>query len=219
MSRLNSTLPPIAPNLTTDWMQTQTFVASVWVPLLQNVGGGFGVFVFALVGLWQVFGLDLAPAVKVAAIIAGLTFGVFMVIRAFRDEVAFLVAQWASYHDRATLAQRDALIADLQAQIVRLREGEAPATAFELQADTGMLIVRHFEQHLPTDRRKVMAAKLMTRPRWERATNLLRDAQCLDGQKQRWLAPNEARAWGRVVMHLKRSGKWIKAQDGEWSKQ
>lgn len=161
--------------------------------------------------------MDLAPAVKVAAVSAAIVFGLFMVIRAFRDEVAFVVAKWAASHDRAALAQRDALIADLQAQIVALKEGEAPATAFELHTDARMLIARHYREHLPTGRRGVLAAKLMTRPRWERATELLRAAQCLDGHND-WTAPTYAAAWGRVVMHLGQSGKWIKARDGEWGK-
>ncbi len=217
MSDFRSTLPPIAPSLTTDWMQTQTFVASVWVPLLQNVGGGFGVFVIALTGLWQVFGMDLAPAIKIAVALALIVFGFFTVIRAFRDEVAFVVAKWAAYHDRTVLAQRDALIADLQRQIIALREGEAPASAFELQTDARLLIARHYKERLPTGRREVLAAKLMTRPRWEGATELLRAAQCLDGHGD-WTAPTYAAAWGRVVMHLEQSGKWVKARDGEWGK-
>ncbi len=218
MSDFRSTLPPLVPDTGTAFMETQTFIAAVWVPFTQNIGGGLGGFILAFLGLRKLLHLELAPAAEGALIVAGIIFGLAMLVRSFQDEVHGVIIMWAASHDRATLAQRDARITELEAKVLRLTEGDAPATTFQTQADAGILIARHFEQHLSTGRREVMQDKLMDSRRWERATNLLRDAKCINGGKRHWLAPNEGRAWGQVVMYLKRSGKWVRAQDGEWGK-
>jgi hypothetical protein len=212
------TLQPVVQPPTPDqWMAAQTFVNAVWVPFIQNAGGGLGAFILALIGLTVVMGEPLAQAAKIALVIAGIIFGIAMVVRSFRDEVKFLISVWADRHNAAERAQLEANIQALSDEIVRLKSEALPAHRYETLQDAERLLLDLFKSGLALDRRSVLDREAMTRPRWERASGMLRNAGVLD-RRGNVRVETYAVAMASVVHYSAASTTYVKTADDDWAK-
>jgi hypothetical protein len=209
--------PVLQPPTPDQWIQAQTFVNAVWVPIVQNIGGAVGVFVMVLIGLWQVMQVDFTPAARAAAVIAAIVFGIFMVVRSFRDEVRFLVSVWAERHDKATQVQLQAEVKRLADEIVRLKTEAIPATRYEREMDAQQLLWSYYKSGFKLDRRSVMERGQLSRPRWERATDMLRKAGVID-ERGNVKTHTYAAAWSMVVRFTAESTSYTRTADGDWAK-
>ena len=108
---------PGAPT-TEGFLLAQTWMNSVVVPATQNLLGGLGVFVLTLIG-GIMADLNLTMAAKIAGISAGVVFGIAMILRAFRDEVRFVITVWSEHQDQTTQASLQHEINALNAEIER----------------------------------------------------------------------------------------------------
>lgn len=206
--------PPMAP--TPDaLLAAQTLASNVVVPVLQNIGGGVGVFLLALIGA-LISGAQLTLAAKIALGVAGVAFAVAMIVRAFRDEVRYIVATWAAAHDRQTQAALQAQLAELQAELARIHSAELLATRYDGWALAERMLREYYDAKLDITRAPCLK-RGWTRKGWETAGEILRGAQ-VTTPKGAIDAPTFGAAWSRVVRYMAASGRYVRAADGGFAK-
>lgn len=205
-----SFVPPQTPEAEYDPIMeqalTQTLERDVLVPLLQNVAGGLGVFVVIVaIMLWRIDysnATATTQSVLVGAAYCGMgAFGLACAVRAFRDEVKFMLYHWsrgwaegrtskelewlAEECERLRSENRQLSVANAQmVRHVRVTTGQdempiappRPITdEYTEPLRDALALCRFHEAHGTIAREKVMAAG-MTRARWDAARQLLIDS-------------------------------------------
>jgi hypothetical protein len=210
--RNQQTLP--TPQPPADLLAAQTWMSAVVVPVVQNVAGGVGAFLVSALGL-TIAGVELTTALIAALYIGGFVLGLFLIIRAFRDEVRFVVGTWAEHHDAARiadLAQRLRLAeqalgkARSENLVINRHEPREAAEALILAAYAGQSIAR-----------AESLARGMTRAGWDHGHAILIKAGVINATNA-LLLPDANTALAAVARHLAGSRQQVRTQDGDWTK-
>lgn len=224
MTRNQSVLPSMPQPQIPDqaFLPTQTWVSNVVVPVAQNVAGGFGAFILALIAALKLGNAPVRTAIEIALVVAGIVFGIAMLIRAFRDEAAIIIGHWAVRQDRATQDELRRQIVALSAEMERLKKLNLLHDRFEAQAAAEQMIFDHFRgtnekgQPLKINRTPAMS-RGMTRAAWEAGTEILKRAGVVD-QHGVIVATSYTVAMSAVLRHMAQSTTYVRTADGDFSK-
>ena len=195
-----------------DILAAQTWTNSVVVPIVQNIAGGLGLLIVTVEGVLLAGGKwDKALLIGVAA--GGALTGLMLIVRAFRDEVRFIMAAWGERQDRATRAQLVAEIQARDAEITRLHAEGAQATRYTELAAAERLLQDHF-QGLAITRQAAM--QRMKRREWDIGMGLLRRAGVVSEHGDVRTASYEAGM--ATVIRAQRGGlgHYVRAADGDF---
>ena len=195
------------------FLLAQTWTNSIAVPFMQNVLGGLGVGLLAFIG-GIVSELEPIMAGKVALIIGGSVFGIAMIIRAFRDEVRFVVTIIAQARDRATQEALHREIVALTAEIERIKTAGLLSNRYAAQAAAEQLLFDHFKQLAPIARRAA-DKRGMSRPAWDAGTKLLKEAGALTDKGM--VAPSYTAGMAALLRHLATSRQFVRTADGDFA--
>ena len=148
-------------------------------------------------------------------------FGLAMIVRAFRDEVRFVVAVWAERHDRATQAALQQEIVKLTAEVERIKTIGQLSDQYAARDAAEQLLFDFFlrpgskrEQEIT---RGAWLGRGLKRADWEIGRKLLLNAGVLDEQRG-MLAPSHTAAVGRLARYLVTSRSFVRAADGGFAK-
>lgn len=188
--------------LTPNQLYTREYAQGVFIPLLQNLAGGIGAFLFVFIPLWY---LEMIPldAATYGALLGGLVFAIATMIRAFRDEVRYVMAAYGERQDRATRAAQQAELEQLRREIKELRSQGIISSKMNALMATERLLGDYYERHLDITRAPAMS-RGYSRAQWDAAMVLLRAAQIVN-EKGGVLVPTFAEAWARIL-HMQSSG-------------
>lgn len=191
------------------------YARGVWIPLLQNLFGGLGVAGVLAVLLYKLTTWDMEEIGVDALLIGILVFCLATAVRAFRDEVRFMLA---AFGERRDIAARQALqqrCASLEQEIKGLRDESHLKTYYETLAATETMLRAAYIEHKEISRAAAMD-RGMTRAEWEAAVNMCKGAKVLDSRGKPIDDLSFEAAWS-TVMHYQRSGQghYVVARDGE----
>lgn len=174
----------------------------VWVPVAQNIAGGIGAFLVTAIIGWR-FDMTTGDFLILGATIGGLLFGGACVVRAFRDEVRFMLGAYGERQDKATRAALQAEVEQLRDEMKRLRSQGVVSTQYVTLMATERLLGDYFERHLDITRAQALK-RGYTRPQWDSAMRLCRTAQVVN-EKGAVLVATFAEAWAKVL-HMQSAG-------------
>ena len=212
-NRFAQTLSPGTPTAE-GFLLAQTWTNSVAVPFMQNLLGGLGVGLLAFIG-GIISELEPLTAGKLALIIGGIVFGLAMIIRAFRDEVHFVVAVWSEHQDQTT---REALHQEIEAltkEIERIKNAGLLSDRYAAQSAAEQLLHDYFRQQLAITRRAA-AERGMTRPAWKAGTGILQKAGAMDANFTIH-APTYTAAMAAMLRYLATSRSFIRTTNGDFA--
>jgi len=204
------------------WLIAQNFTNAVAVPFMQNLLGGLGVSLLAFIG-GMVSELEPVTAGKVALIIGGIVFGLAMVVRAFRDEVRFVVAVWAERHDRATQAALRQELALALAEIERIKDMDLLSHKYAAREVAERLLLLYFAGEGTRPEREARIARRgaekrnVKRADWEMGRALLINAGVLD-EKRGMVAESHTAAVSAIARYLSVSKSYVRTADGDFAK-
>jgi outer membrane murein-binding lipoprotein Lpp len=190
------TVAPQPEHLAPNDLYIREFGQGVTIPLAQNALGGLGAaLVVGIIG-WQV-GMQTVDFLTLGAVVGGLLFGVACVVRAFRDEVRFVVGAYGERQDKATRAALEAEVHQLRDELKAAHsQGVMSGKHVALMA-TERLLGDYYERHLDVTR-AAATQRGYTRRQWDDAQKLLRAAGVVDGHGT-LKAPTYAEAWAAVL--------------------
>ena len=203
MSDYKTVYPPVQPeHLTPNQLYINNMTMGVWVPVAQNIAGGIGAFLVTAIIGWR---LDMTTEnfLILGATIGGLLFGGACVVRAFRDEVRFMLSAYGERQDRATRAALQAEVNQLREEMKRLRSQGVVSSQYVTLMATERLLGDYFERHLDITRAPAML-RGYTRAQWDAVMRLCRTAQVIS-DKGVVLVPTFAEAWAKVL-HMQSAG-------------
>lgn len=204
MSDYKTTYPPqVQPDhLTPNQLYINSMTMGVWVPVAQNIAGGIGAFLVTAIIGWR---LDMTTEnfIVLGATIGGLLFGGACVVRAFRDEVRFMLSAYGERQDKATRAALQAEVNQLREEMKRLRSQGVVSSQYVTLMVSERLLGDYFERHLDITRASAMS-RGYTRAQWDAAMRLCRTAQVVN-EKGVVLVATFAEAWAKVL-HTQSAG-------------
>jgi len=212
-NRFAQTLSPGTPTAE-GFLLAQTWTNSIAVPFMQNLLGGLGVGLLAFIG-GIISELEPWTAGKLALTIGGVVFGIAMIIRAFRDEVRFVVAVWSERQDRATQASLQREINALSAEIERIKTAGLLSDRYAAQTSAEQLLFDYFHQKLDITRREAKT-RGMTRPAWEAGTGILQKAGAMDANFT-IRAPTYTAAMAAMLRYLATSKSFVRTANGDFA--
>lgn len=174
----------------------------VWVPVAQNIAGGIGAFLVTAIIGWR-FDMTTGDFLILGATIGGLLFGGSCVVRAFRDEVRFMLGAYGERQDKATRQALQAEVVQLREEMKRLRSQGVVSTQYVTLMACERLLGDYFERHLDITRAQALR-RGYTRPQWDSAMRLCRTAQVVN-EKGVVLVATFAEAWAKVL-HMQSAG-------------
>jgi len=217
-------VPPAPAQLPT---QQPREAASIWMsgvvaPFVQNIIGGIGVAVIA--GL---IGLAVAPnnpvlVVKASAIAGAVVFGGACAIRAFRDEIAVVVAAYAEGSLDATTEALRSENGRLLAEVERMKAEGMVAHTWGAREAAERLVTSYFTAvaanqdvrgHLA---RAESMQRGLSRAQWEQGVRFLQNAGVLD--RGTLLAVSEEAALAAIARHAATSRVKVRAANGDMAK-
>jgi len=227
MKQFTQTFVPPAPAPAQMPAQQPREAASIWMsgvvaPFVQNIIGGIGVAVIA--GL---IGLAVAPGNPVlvgkAAMIAGaVVFGGSCAIRAFRDEIAMIVAAYADGQRDETIEALRRENGRLLAEVERLKDEGMVAHAWGAREAAERLVTSYFAAvaanqdvrgHLA---RAESMQRGLSRAAWEQGVRFLQNAGVLD--RGTLLAVSEEAALAAIARHAATSRVSVRAANGDMAR-
>lgn len=184
-------------------LYVREYAQGVWIPLLQNLFGGlFGAGGLVAIITWRA-GMMRDDALLLGAIVGGIAFCTATMIRAFRDEVRFMLAAYGERQDRATRTAQQAELEQLRREIKELRSQGILTRKVEALMAAERLLREHFDLRLKITRPEAMK-RGYTRTQWDAAMDLIRAAQVVNGHSV-VLVPTFAEAWAKVL-HAQSAG-------------
>jgi hypothetical protein len=204
MSDYKTTYPPQVQqeHLTPNQLYINSMTMGVWVPVAQNIAGGIGAFIVTAIIGWKA-GMATEDFASLGIVIGGLLFGGACVVRAFRDEVRFMLGAYGERQDKATRAALQAEVEQLREEMKRLRSQGVVSTQYVTLMATERLLGDYFERHLDITRAHALR-RGYTRPQWDSAMRLCRTAQVVN-EKGVVLVATFAEAWAKVL-HMQSAG-------------
>jgi hypothetical protein len=204
MSDYKTTYPPQVQqeHLTPNQLYINSMTMGVWVPVAQNIAGGIGAFIVTAIIGWKA-GMATEDLASLGIVIGGLLFGGACVVRAFRDEVRFMLGAYGERQDKATRAALQAEVEQLREEMKRLRSQGVVSTQYVTLMATERLLGDYFERHLDITRAAALK-RGYTRPQWDSAMRLCRTAQVVN-EKGVVLVATFAEAWAKVL-HMQSAG-------------
>lgn len=206
--------------------------ASIWMsgvvaPFVQNIIGGIGVAVIAgLIGL-ALWPDNVVQVAKGSAIAGAVVFGGACAIRAFRDEIAMVVAAYAEgQRDETTEALRREN-GRLLAEVERLKDEGMVAHAWGAREAAERLVQDYYQASRTgkTDLDRVISREQsmlrgMSRAQWEQGVQFLRNADVLErGAKGGiWTSGSEESALAAIARHAAVSRVRIRTANGDMAK-
>jgi hypothetical protein len=179
MTDYKTTAPPPEQHLTPDQLYIKSYSMGVTIPLAQNMLGGLGAFLIVFIVAWRA-GMEPKDSLTLAAVIGGLLFGVACVVRAFRDEVRFVLGAFGERQDKQTRAALEAEVRQLRDEMKVLRSQGVINAKHEALAAAERLLGDYFERHLDMTRSAAMQ-RGYSRALWDAAQKVLRAASVVDG--------------------------------------
>lgn len=204
MADLKTTYPPQVQqeHLRPADLYINSMTMGVWVPVAQNIAGGIGAFIVTAIIGWKA-GMATEDFASLGIVIGGLLFGGACVVRAFRDEVRFMLSAYGERQDKATRQALQAEVVQLREEMKRLRSQGVVSTQYVTLMATERLLGDYFERHLDITRAHALR-RGYTRPQWDSAMRLCRTAQVVN-EKGVVLVATFAEAWGKVL-HVQSAG-------------
>lgn len=172
------TQPP--EHLTPNQLYINSMTMGVTVPVTQNAFGGIGAFLVTSIIGWRA-GMTTEAFLILGGTIGGLLFGVACMIRAFRDEVRFMLGALGERQDRAARSALEAEVMQLRSEMRRLRSQGVISAQYEVLMACERLLSDYFERHLDITRSAALS-RGYTRALWDASMKVLRTAQVIDGQ-------------------------------------
>ena len=188
--------------LTPNQLYTREYAQGVFIPLLQNLAGGIGAFLFVFIPLWYLE-VKMVDAATYGALLGGLVFAVATMIRAFRDEVRYVVAAYGERQDKATRSALQAEVNQLRREVKDLKSQGIISSKMNALLATERLLGDYFERHLDITRAAAMQ-RGYTRAQWDAVMRLARAARVVN-DKGIVLVPTFAEAWAKVL-HVQSAG-------------
>jgi hypothetical protein len=204
MSDYKTTYPPQAPpeHLRPNDLYVREFQQGVTIPMTQNLFGGIGAFIVTAIIGWKA-GMATEDFASLGLVIGGLLFGGACVVRAFRDEVRFMLSAYGERQDRATRSALQAEVDQLRREVKELRSQGIITSKMNALMATERLLGDYYERHLDITRAPAMS-RGYSRAQWDAAMVLLRAAQVVN-EKGGVLVPTFAEAWARIL-HMQSAG-------------
>jgi hypothetical protein len=198
--------------------------SGVSTPIIQNAWGGFAVALLVFIAAYvvnhftaQLEVLELIDRVWIGAALTGSTvFALMTAVRMFRDEVSFIVANWAQAHDAEAAKVASARIEELERLLSEASKAGQVSHEYAAQVSAEKMLRWVFEDKLPISRTECMK-RGMTRPDWDAATLLLRNAGVM-GENGKLLIEDSAEAWRLVIRRTGASNHMIRSADGQFVK-
>lgn len=192
-----------------------SFERGVWIPLAQNAAGGLlGIGGGVAIMLWWLTEMPVEDIAIAAGVIGGLVFCAATAVRAFRDELHFLLAAHGERQDKAA---RDALMAEVQALRVeadKLRAASQVESHYEALMAAERLLREGYTQLLDIHRAPALQ-RGMTRAQWDMAVSMCKGAGALGKDGNPIQGVTFEVAWARVVRHQQQGmGRYEVTQDG-----
>lgn len=192
-----------------------SFARGVWIPLAQNFAGGIvGIGGGVAIVLWWLTEWPAEDVAIAAGIIGGLVFCAATAVRAFRDELRFLLAAHGERQDQAT---REALMAEVQALRVeadKLRAEVQVESHYEALMAAERLLREGYTQLLDIHRAPALQ-RGMTRAQWDTAVAMCKGALVLTKDGNVIPGMTFETAWARVVRYQQQGmGRYEVAADG-----
>jgi hypothetical protein len=204
MSDYKTTYPPqVQPeHLRPNDLYVREFQQGVTIPMTQNLFGGIGAFIVTAIIGWKA-GMATEDFAALGLVIGGLLFGGSCVVRAFRDEVRFMLNAYGERQDKATRQALQAEVVQLREEMKRLRSHGVVSSQYVTLMVAERLLGDYFERHLDITRAPAMS-RGYTRAQWDAAMRLCRTAQVVN-EKGVVLVPTFAEAWAKVL-HMQSAG-------------
>lgn len=204
MSDYKTTYPPqVQPeHLRPNDLYVREFQQGVTIPMTQNLFGGIGAFIVTAIIGWKA-GMATEDFASLGIVIGGLLFGGACVVRAFRDEVRFMLGAYGERQDKATRAALQVEVEQLRRELKELRSQGIITSKMNALMATERLLGDYYERHLDITRAAAMT-RGYTRAQWDAAMLLLRAARIVN-DKGVVLVPTFAESWARVL-HMQSSG-------------
>ena len=204
MSDFRTTYPPqVQPeHLRPNDLYVREFQQGVTIPMTQNLFGGIGAFIVTAIIGWKA-GMATEDFAALGLVIGGLLFGGACVVRAFRDEVRFMLNAYGERQDKATRAALQAEVNQLREEMKRLRSQGVVSSQYVTLMSCERLLGDYFERHLDITRLAAMK-RGYTRAQWDAAMRLCRTAQVVN-DKGAVLVATFAEAWAKVL-HAQSAG-------------
>jgi hypothetical protein len=198
MSDYKTTYPPQVQqeHLTPNQLYINSMTMGVWVPVAQNIAGGIGAFIVTAIIGWKA-GMATEDFASLGLVIGGLLFGGACVVRAFRDEVRFMLSAYGERQDKATRSALQAEVVQLREEMKRLRSQGVVSSQYVTLMVAERLLGDYFERHMDITRAPAMS-RGYTRAQWDAAMRLCRTAQVVN-EKGAVLVPTFAEAWAKVL--------------------
>jgi len=209
-------LTPVQRESSSIWMQ------SVVAPFMQNIVGGLGVFVLALIVGTRFWSLDRAAPIALYA--AGFVFGIACAVRAFRDEIGMVLSAFVEHQLTQVLealqVENDKLVAELE----RLKSEGMVAHAWGAREAAERLVLDYYADQSNEPEQCLGRApsmqRGMTRAQWEQGTAFLQHAGILqrDMHGRIWQAVSHDVALAMIARHAASSRTLVRAANGDMSK-
>jgi len=190
------TVAPQPEHLRPNDLYVREFGQGVTIPLAQNMLGGLGAFLIVFIVAWRA-GMEPKDSLTLAVVVGGLLFGVACVVRAFRDEVRFVLGAFGERQDKATRAALEAEVRQLRDEMKVLRSQGVVNAKHEALAAAERLLGDYFERHLDMTRSAALQ-RGYSRALWDAAQKVLRAASVVDGHGV-VKAATYAEAWAAVL--------------------
>jgi|WetSurMetagenome_2_1015567.scaffolds.fasta_scaffold67505_2 hypothetical protein len=225
--KFTSTMQPAAPPAPAPSVNQPREAASIWMsgvvaPFVQNIIGGIGVAVIAgLIGLAVAPGNPVLVS-KAAAIAGAVVFGGACAIRAFRDEIAMVVAAYADGQREETTEALRRENGRLLAEVERLKDEGMVVHQWGPREAAEALVVSYFlavaanqdvRSHLA---RAESMQRGLSRAQWEQGIRFLQNAGVL--QRGSLTAASEEAALAAIARHAAVSKVRIRTANGDMAK-
>lgn len=173
------TVAPQPEHLRPNDLYIREFGQGVTIPLAQNMLGGLGAFLIVWIVAWRA-GMEPKDSLTLAAVIGGLLFGVACVVRAFRDEVRFVLGAFGERQDKQTRAALQAEVNQLREEMKTLRSQGVITSKYTALMTAERLLGDYYERNLKITRPEALS-RGYKRGDWDDAHKVLRAASVVDG--------------------------------------
>lgn len=198
MSDYKTTYPPVTQpeHLRPNDLYVREFQQGVTIPMTQNLFGGIGAFIVTAIIGWKA-GMATEDFAALGLVIGGLLFGGSCVVRAFRDEVRFMLNAYGERQDKATRQALQAEVEQLRREMKELRSAGIITARYQALMGAERLLQDHFERGEKLNREPAMR-RGYSRDLWDSALKILRTAGVVNSRSEP-LVTTYAEAWAKVL--------------------
>lgn len=188
--------------------------AGVWIPLAQNFWGGVGAATVITIGLHYLAEWPFWPSFEAAALTGGIIFGLATMVRMFRDEIGYVVARWGEKQDRAARQALEERNRQLEEVVKAYADKDLLSNRYTALLTIERLLGDYYDRHWDVTRAEAMR-RGMTRPAWDAAMTILRNAGVVNGKGGMQFA-TKPEAWSAVMVNQQSGiGQYVRTADDD----